>query len=211
MQVPPGRSEQTASDTCTFSFGKQTIRIARRTPLGARYRGVLTARSYQCARVLHWPVAGRVWAMDFAEPSCCPGGVLPPIDGRYPYLLAVRDLASGYQLCWLPVAAAAAAVTCQVLANLLAVFGAPLVVKENNGSPFRAEQTKGFLAGVGVHFLFSPPCWPGYNGAIEAAIGSLKSRTQQQASAHGHADYWTWADAAAARQQANASRAGCTA
>jgi hypothetical protein len=25
-----------------------------------------------------------------------------------------------------------------------------------------------------VHFLFSPPYWPGYNGAIEASIGYLK-------------------------------------
>ena len=51
--------------------------------------------AHESARVLHWPVPGRVWAMDFAEPSL-PGitGVVPPLDGRYPYLLAVRDLAS---------------------------------------------------------------------------------------------------------------------
>ena len=56
-----------------------------------------------------------------------------------------------------------------------------------NGPAFRAEQTKCFLQQAGVHFLFSPSHWPEYNGAIEAAIGSLKRRTVQQAAHHGHA------------------------
>jgi transposase InsO family protein len=179
---------------------------AELTDLVQRYRHVCTVRWHESARVLHWPVVGRVWAMDFAAPSRPGvGGVLPPLDGRYPYLLAVRDLASGYQLCWLPVAAATAAVTCEVLAHLFAVHGKPLVVKTDNGPPFRADRTKGFLESAGVHFLFSPPYWPGYNGAIEATIGSLKSRTEQQAAGQGHAGHWTWADAAAACQQGNTS------
>ena len=118
-------------------------------------------------RVLHWPVVGRVWAMDFAEPSLRgQSGVLPPLGGRYPYLLVVRDLASGYQLCWLPVLAATSAITCATLARLFAAHGMPLVLKADNGPPFRADQTKRFLQQAGVHFLFSPPHWPGYNGAI---------------------------------------------
>ena len=39
---------------------------------------------------------GTVWAVDFAQAP-------QPIDGVYPYLLAVRDLASSKQLLWLPV------------------------------------------------------------------------------------------------------------
>src|SRR5207253_1281188 len=108
-------------------------------------------------------------------------------------LLAVRDLASGYQLCWLPVTAAASAITCAALARLFAAHGMPLVLKADNGPPFRADQTKRFLQQAGVHFLFSPPHWPGYNGAIEAAIGSLKTRTERHAADHDHAGRWTWA------------------
>jgi transposase InsO family protein len=62
---------------------------------------------------------------------------LPAIDGRFPYLLAVRDLASGYVLAWLPVTAAAAARTRAVLAQLFAQYGPPLLLKLDNGSAFR--------------------------------------------------------------------------
>ena len=41
--------------------------------------------------------------------------------------------------------------------------------------------------------------------AIEAAIGSLKTRTQQQAEQAGHPDCWTATDVEAARRQANAT------
>jgi hypothetical protein len=46
--------------------------------------------------------------------------------------------------------------------------------------------------------LYSPPACPGYHGSIEAAIGSLKSRTQHQARAQGHGGRWEQADLAAA-------------
>src|SRR5262249_13604236 len=133
---------------------------AELTDLLQRYRRVCTARWQEPARVLHWPVVGRVWAMDFAQPTCRGQDYgLPPIDGPYPYLLAVRDLASGYQLAWLPMTAATADLACEALARLFAVYGPPLVLKADHGPPFRAEQTKRFLAGFGVHFLFSPPYW----------------------------------------------------
>jgi transposase InsO family protein len=180
---------------------------AELTDLLQRYRQVLTARYRQSLRVLHWQVVGRVWAIDFAEPSL-PGaeGILPPLQGQYRYLLAVRDLASGYQLAWLPVTEATSAIACAVLERLFDGYGRPLVVKADNGPPFRADQTKRLLHQAGVRFLFSPPYWPGYNGSIEAAIGSLKSRTERQAAAQGHAGSWTWADVEAARRQANRSQ-----
>jgi transposase InsO family protein len=178
---------------------------AELTDLVQRYRRVWSARHHACMRRLRWPVPGLVWAMDFAEPSLLGASCsLPPIDGQYPYLLAVRDLASGYQLCWLPVTAPTSAITCHVLTWLFALYGTPLVLKADNGPPFRADDTKRFLKNAGVHFLFSPPYWPRYNGAIEAAIGSLKTWTEQHAARQGHAGTWTWAAVAAARQQANA-------
>ena len=178
---------------------------AELTDMVQRYRRVWSAHHHACMRRLRWPVPGRVWSMDFAEPSLLGAAwSLPPIDDCYPYLLAVRDLSSGYQVCWLPVTAATSALTCMVLTRLFAFYGVPLVLKADNGPPFRAEDTKRFLKNAGVHFLFSPPYWPGYNGAIEASIGSLKKWTEQHAAKQGHAGQWTWADVAAARQQANA-------
>jgi transposase InsO family protein len=168
------------------------------------YRHELCAGKHDSARVLHWQVPGRVWALDFAAPSDAIG-VLPALDGRYPYLLAVRDLASGYQLAWLPVPDATAATTQRALARLFAQHGTPLVLKADNGPAFRADETKRFLEQAGVFLLYSPPHWPGYNGAIEASIGSLKKRTARQAAQHGHVGLWTTGDVEAARLQANTS------
>lgn len=171
-----------------------------------RFRRLLRRWTRRRQYVLQWPQAGPVWSMDFAEPSLLGAAwSLPPIDGRYPYLLAVRDLASGYQLCWLPVSAATADVTIAVLRWLFACNGAPLVLKCDNGPPFRADATKNFLAAAGVLALFSPPHCPRYNGSIEAAIRSLKSRTLLQAAWQGRPTRWTSADADAARRQANTS------
>jgi len=93
-----------------------------------------------------------------------------------------------------------------VLTLLFGEHGAPLVLTADNGPAFRAEQTKAFLKNENVQVLFSPPHWPRYNGAIEAAIGALKRRTEAHAAAHGLAALWTPEDLEAARQAANASR-----
>jgi transposase InsO family protein len=163
-----------------------------------RYRRVWRQRYHECLHVLRWPLPGAVWAMDFAEAP-------QPIDGLYRYLLAVRDLASGQQLLWLPLATATARETIPALEPLFLLHGPPLVLKTDNGSPFLAGDVLAFLAAWGVEQLFSPPRMPRYNGAIEAGIGSLKTRTEQEATRHGHPTQWTWDDAEAARAQANAT------
>jgi hypothetical protein len=163
-----------------------------------RYRRLWRLRHYEALHVLRWQVPGAVWAMDLSEPPV-------PIDGRYPYLLAVRDLASGQQLLWRPLRAANGAEVRLALASLLAVRGAPLVLKTDNGSAFGDDLTLALLHSAGVIPLFSPPYWPRYNGAIEAGIGSLKTRTEDHASRHGHPGSWTWDDLAAAQEQANAT------
>lgn len=53
--------------------------------------------------------------------------------------------------------------------------------------------------------LFSPPRTPSYNGSIEAAIGSLKTRTERRAAAAGQPGCWTTDLVEAARREANAS------
>jgi hypothetical protein len=78
-----------------------------------------------------------------------------------------------------------------------------MVLKMDNGPAFIAETLQNLLAPK-VTSLFSPPNYPRYNGAIEAGIGSLKTRTQAQATRHGHPSYWTLDDVAAAQHDANA-------
>jgi transposase InsO family protein len=163
-----------------------------------RYRRVWRQRHRQALYVLHWQVVGTVWAIDFAEAPA-------PIDGIYPYLLAVRDLASGQQLLWRPLREATATEAIVALAPLFLVDGAPLVLKSDNGSPFCAAEFLDFLASWQVLSLFSPTYTPQYNGAIEAGIGSSKSRTEEHASRAGHPGYWTWPDTEASRVEANAT------
>jgi putative transposase len=163
-----------------------------------RYRRVWQKRHYQAWHVLRWQTPGTVWAMDFTQAP-------HPIDGLYPYLLAVRDLASGQQLLWLPLASADAAQTIPALQPLFLWHGAPLVLKTDNGSPFCAGATLDFLADCGVIPLFSPPYTPQYNGAIEAGISSLKTRTERQATHNGRPTHWSYNDADAAQAEANAT------
>jgi transposase InsO family protein len=162
-----------------------------------RYRRVWVRRHGQLLHVLHWQQPGAVWAIDYARPPL-------PLEEGYTDLLAVRDLASGMQLLWLPVAEATAATTAAALLSLFVIYGAPLVLKLDNGSPFVAAMTQELLAQWGVIPLYSPPGCPQYNGAIEAGIGALKVRTHYQAVRQGRPGEWTLEDAEAARQQGNA-------
>lgn len=163
-----------------------------------RYRRVWRKRHVEAQHICRWQTPGTVWAMDFTEAP-------NPIDGIYRYLLAVRDLASGHQLLWLPVANATAAETIPALEPLFLRHGAPLVLKSDNGSPFIADHTLDFLARWNVLPLFSPPHWPRYNGAIEAGIGSLKTRTERHATRNGRPTFWTCHDTDAAHAEANAT------
>jgi transposase InsO family protein len=162
-----------------------------------RYRRLWQLQHTQVQHRLRWPTPGIVWAMDFTEAPNLEGGL-------YPYLLAVRDLASGRQL-WLPLTNADANQTIPALLPLFLGHGAPLVLKTDNGSPFCAGATLEFLQDWNVIPLFSPPRCPRYNGSIEAGIGSLKTRTEQYATHNGRPTLWTCHDAAAARTQANAT------
>jgi len=163
-----------------------------------RYRRLWRRRHQQPLQVLHWSAPGRVWAIDFHGPR-------PPIDGLYPDLLAVRDLASGRQLAWLPVPDATAATAVAALTSLFVAHGAPLVLKSDNGSAFGAKAVQRLCDQFGVRNLFSPPVMPRYNGSIEAGIGSLKTRTDQAAQRRGCPGDWTYDDAVVARLEANAT------
>lgn len=161
-----------------------------------RYRRVWRKQHRRLLAVLHWLRPGSVWAVDFVQAPV-------PIEGHYPYVLAVRDLASHYVLLWLPVTGQSAQVVTDALQALFAQHGCALVLKSDNGPGFRAVQTTEVLNEERVQTLFSPAYCPNYNGGIEASNGSLKTRTHHQAALAGHPQVWTCADLEAARQEAN--------
>jgi transposase InsO family protein len=169
--------------------------MARWGDLLRRYRRGWRQRRQLLTRGLHWTRPGAVWAADFSEPP-------QPVEG-YPRLLAVRDLASGWQLLWLPVPDESARTAADALASLFREHGAPLVLKSDNGSAFLAAECAALLAGRGGWQLCSPPRTPRYNGSCEAGIGSMKTRTHHQAARQGRPGEWTCDDCEAARLEAN--------
>jgi transcriptional regulator with XRE-family HTH domain len=160
-----------------------------------RYRRVCRRCGGPVAR-LQWTQAGAVWAADWAWPP-------EPVEGWYERLLSVRDLASGSQLTWRPVAREDGATAAWLLERLFTEHGAPLVLKVDNGPAWRAAEVAAVLARWRVVKLPSPAYEPSYNGAVEAGIGSLKGRTEEKAWQRGEPGQWTWEDAEAARREAN--------
>jgi transposase InsO family protein len=163
-----------------------------------RYRRVWRRLNQRTVHVLDWQIPGSVWAVDFHGPR-------EGIDGLDRYLLAVRDLASGRQLLWQPVSDMTAQTALAQMQALFVHYGAPLVLKSDNGSAFISELFRAGLAENKVEQLFSPARTPSYNGSIEAGIGSLTGRTNQHAIRHGRLGHWTWDDVAAALAEANAT------
>jgi transposase InsO family protein len=178
-----------------------TVPRAELADLRDRYRRVVQDQHRGRLAHLTWTLPGAVWAADFAWPPAA-------IEDRYPRLLSVRDLASGVQLAWQPAADESAPTACAVLARLFREHGAPLVLKVDNGAAFRSAQLQELLARHGVAGLYSPAYTPSYNGVAEAGVGAMKGRTEAQALARGAAGEWTWEDAEAARQEANAACVG---
>ena len=161
-----------------------------------RYRCVWRERYAKHGFELTWHYAGTVWAIDFTEP-------LQPIDGVFPYLLAIRDLASHCQLTWRPVRGETAEDVLPVLRKLFTEFGPPLVLKSDNGSAFIAAPLHDLLCGSLVAQLFSPVRRPQYNGALERNNGVLKVYTDQHAISAGHRFRWTAEDVDHAQSLAN--------
>jgi len=161
-----------------------------------RYRRVWRRRYRRQGYRLTWHVGGAVWAIDFSEAPYL-------IDGVCMYLFAVRDLASHYQIAWIPVPDLRAETVLPLLEQLFLEHGAPLVLKSDNGSAFIAELLTEFLTAKQVSQLFSPARRPQYNGALERSNGVLKTYTGLHAIREGHPFRWTSDDVEQARQLAN--------
>jgi len=152
-----------------------------------RYRHVWQYQNQRLIHRLRWHHPGTVWAVDHLQPD-------RPIDGIYPYAISIRDLASHYQLAWQPVPDVGAESTTTVLASLFWEHGPPLVLKSDNGPGFIAAETGCLLATWGILHLRSPPVTPQYNGSCEAAGGSHKRMTNDQAALAAHPERWTSGD-----------------
>jgi hypothetical protein len=137
--------------------------------------------------------------MDFTHPSRL-------IDGVYPAILNVVDLGSRQQLLWLPTLREDAATVRDALDDLFEQHGPPLVIKSDNGPPFRAEATKDLLTRWSVFLLFSPPYCAGYNEVCERANRTLKLTTQHLAERADRGGWWRSEDLHRARLLANRLR-----
>jgi transposase InsO family protein len=185
--------------------GLPTLRAAfptmRRAELADRLAHYRTAcrRLFRTDRSrLTWLRSGAVWAMDFVQAS-------ELIDGRFPFLLSIMDLASRYTLLWSPVPHEDAATVLTHLDELFTEHGAPLVLKCDNGPAFLSDTIKTFLTDWLVAALYSPARRPQYNGSCERNNGCLKCQSHHAAALVGHSDWWSTEDTAAARATLNAT------
>lgn len=155
-----------------------TVPRAELADLRRRYQSVARWRRDRFRGRLFWKRVGAVWSMDFTEPK-------EYIGGTDRWILAIRDLTSGYQLAWLSFAQATAECVVQVLRALFIEHGPPLVLKSDNGSQFIAELTLRLLCEWRVEALFNPPRRPAYNGGLERTHPILKAYTLAAAAAQG--------------------------
>lgn len=109
-----------------------------------------------------WPQPGTVWAMDPAQ------------YGRLRWNL-VGDLASRFRFELLVAMELPACRIAQQLRELFDRYGAPIVLKRDNGSNLVNTIVNGLLEEYGVLSLTSPPHYPRYNGAIEYAQHEIKT------------------------------------
>ena len=174
----------------------QAVRRAELQSLLVRYRRLQRRKARRYQSRLEWRRPGTVWAADFKERS-------EPLEGRYGWILAVKDLASRCQLAWRPVEKATAEVVQATYTQLFAEHGPPLVMKSDNGGQFQADSTKQVLTDYAVTPLFNPRRRPSYNGGIERANAQLASYQEASAESHGRPGLPTCDDARSALQLAN--------
>ena len=162
-----------------------------------RFRHGLRRLVHSCTMLAcTWTTVGTVWAADVWQPA-------QPIEGTYGYVLDVRDLGSGCIIESQPLERCTAAAVSATLERLYATYGAPLVLKTDNGVEFTGAGAPEAHRRWGVLQLLSPPYLPSYNGACEAGHGSIRYRAELLARRDGRAGRWTLNHLEGARCWAN--------
>lgn len=172
------------------------LRRADLLDLARRFRHVTRRRAQLRQSRLQWRRPGTVWAADFKERR-------EPLEGRYGWILSIKDLGSSFQLAWEPLVDATAAAVQDIYTRLFAEHGPPLVLKSDNGGQFKADQTKELLAQWSVLPLYSPKRRPQYNGGVERANGQLAGYQEAVAQFYNRPAGPTCDDAERARLVAN--------
>lgn len=164
--------------------------------LKTRLKAVVKRRAGARQSKLKWLAPGATWAMDFTKARA-------KLKDGATHLLVVRDLASGNRLAIVPSHNERAEVVRETLERLFLLHGAPLVIKHDGGSAFKARVTKALLRRFGVLALRSPAYTPRYNGSCERDIGWAKVRIEQVAKIEGHPGMWPGATIERARELMN--------
>lgn len=126
-------------------------------------------------RRVEWKSPGLIWSMDETELIL---GELETNGGRNlkAYWLQVRDLGSRYQFApRMGLQHIEGEAVARHLETLFKKYGAPLVLKRDNGGNLNHPAVNQVLAHYGVIPLNSPTYYPPYNGGIERAQCEFKS------------------------------------
>jgi len=165
------------------SQGTTALYAAHRTAISRRgfrelveeaRRQTLRERRADLRRV-HWELPGAVWSVDPTE-------LVLVRDAQHQKIpvLPVLDLASRYKLPPLVGERLTGEIVAARLEELFEQFGAPLVLKRDNGSNLNSEAVNELLSRWLVIPLNSPPHYPPYNGGIERAQRELKETLRPQ-------------------------------
>jgi len=147
--------------------------ISRRD-FNARVRQCRRAQQPQLRRI-HWLQSAVVWAMDPAQHH----------DRRWNL---VSDLGSRFRFELLVAPALPAERIAEHLELLFERYGAPLILKRDNGSNLVNGTVDQLLEEYGVIPLTSPTYYPQYNGAIERAQHEIKVSVQDLTTAGASVD-----------------------
>lgn len=165
----------------TALYTEHRSQISRRTfqkLLAATRREVLRERQANQRRI-HWHRPGTVWSVDPTELALVRDGHREKLA-----ILPVLDLASRYKLPPLVGARLTGDRVANRLDELFRRYGAPLVLKRDNGSNLNSAAVNEVLGRWLVIPLNSPPHYPPYNGGIERSQRELKAALRPQLLAH---------------------------
>jgi transposase InsO family protein len=151
------------------SFGTTELYEAHREEISRRQlqglvkveRCRVNAERRAYLRRITWRVPGLTWAMD--------GTRIGPVQ-----LQQVQDLASRYKYEPFLAASLSGEQVAEHLERIIAVHGAPLVLKRDRGSNLRDDAVQAVLERHLIIPLDSPRRYPQYNGAIEYAQREMK-------------------------------------
>jgi hypothetical protein len=145
--------------------------------LTATVRQALAQQRQAECRHITWQVPGLVWALDDAA--------LARVRSHLLRLHQVQDLASRYKFPpWVGARVLGETVAVH-LEHLFLQYGAPLVLKRDNGGNLNQHAVEEVLAQYLVIPLNSPPQYPPYNGGMERAVRELKPPLVEQIRASG--------------------------